>query len=49
MERVRLFEPRQIALMMEQAGVQVRHSFGDYDGAPLGSETPRTILLGQVA
>lgn len=49
MERVRLFEPGQISTMLQQAGVQVRHSFGDYDGSPLGRETPRTILLGQVA
>jgi SAM-dependent methyltransferase len=48
MERVRLFEPGQISTMLLQAGVEVRHSFGDYDGTPLDRETPRTILLGQV-
>ena len=48
MERVRLFEPREISTMLEQAGVHLRHSFGDYEGSPLGPETPRTILLGQV-
>jgi SAM-dependent methyltransferase len=48
MERVRLFEPREISTMLEQAGVQVRHGFGDYDGSSLSPEKPRTILLGQV-
>ncbi len=48
-ERVRLFEPDQISQMLEAAGVQVRHRFGDYEAAPLASDAPRTILLGQVA
>jgi SAM-dependent methyltransferase len=49
MERVRLFEPDQISQMIQSAGVQVRHRFGDYDASPLSPESPRTILLGQVA
>jgi ubiquinone/menaquinone biosynthesis C-methylase UbiE len=48
-ERVRLFEPEQISQMVESAGVQVRHRYGDYDATPLTAEAPRTILLGQVA
>jgi SAM-dependent methyltransferase len=48
MERVRLFEPEQIAGMLEAAGVTVRHRFGDYDASPLTPDAARTILLGQV-
>jgi SAM-dependent methyltransferase len=48
MERVRLFEPEQISDMLEAAGVTVRFRFGDYDGAPLDTDSARTILLGQV-
>jgi SAM-dependent methyltransferase len=46
-ERVRLFDPEEIARMLADAGVGVRRGFGDYDGAPLGAEAPRTILAGQ--
>jgi hypothetical protein len=49
MERVRLFEPEQISHMVEAAGIEVRQRFGDYDASPLSPESPRTILLGQVA
>jgi SAM-dependent methyltransferase len=47
-ERVRLFEPEQISGMLEMAGVTVRRRFGDYDASTLTSESPRTIILGQV-
>jgi ubiquinone/menaquinone biosynthesis C-methylase UbiE len=47
-ERVRLFEPQQMAGMLKAAGVAVRFRFGDYDAAPLTSSSPRTILVGQV-
>jgi SAM-dependent methyltransferase len=47
-ERVRLFEPEQMAHMLEQAGVVVRHRFGNYDAAPLTPHAPRTILMGRV-
>jgi SAM-dependent methyltransferase len=47
-ERVRLFEPQQITGMLENAGVRVRHRFGDYDASPLTADAPRTILVGQV-
>jgi SAM-dependent methyltransferase len=48
MERVRLFEPEQMAHMLEGAGITIRHRFGDYDAAPLTPDAARTILLGQV-
>jgi ubiquinone/menaquinone biosynthesis C-methylase UbiE len=48
MERVRLFEPQQISSMLEQAGVTVRFRFGDYEAAPLSTDSPRTVLIGQV-
>ena len=47
-ERVRLFEPADMASMLEDGGVTVRHQLGDYDAAPLGVDAPRTILIGQV-
>jgi SAM-dependent methyltransferase len=46
-ERVRLFEADEITRMLADAGVAVRHRFGDYDASPIGAESPRTILLGQ--
>jgi hypothetical protein len=48
-ERVRLFEPQQMSDMLEAAGVAIRFRFGDYDSAPLAADSPRTILVGQVA
>jgi SAM-dependent methyltransferase len=47
-ERVRLFEPDQMASMLTSAGVDVHFRFGDYDGSPLVAESARTIFLGQV-
>lgn len=46
-ERVRLFEPEQMAGMLAAAGITVRFRFGDYDAAPLTPSSPRTIFLGQ--
>jgi SAM-dependent methyltransferase len=48
-ERVRLFEPAQMIAMLEDAGVEVRHRYGDYDAAPLRPDSPRTILAGAAA
>jgi hypothetical protein len=47
-ERVRLFEPDEIAAMLVACGVEVRFRFGDYDGGALAPGSARTILLGQV-
>lgn len=48
-ERVRLFEPADLAAMLAAAGVSLRHEFGDYDGGPLGPGAPRVILAGTPA
>jgi SAM-dependent methyltransferase len=48
-ERVRLFGADEIAAMLAEARVIVRHRFGDYDASPLGADSPRTILFGQTA
>ncbi|HEY8256953.1 MAG TPA: methyltransferase domain-containing protein [Gemmatimonadales bacterium] len=46
-ERVRLFEPDEIADMLAQAGVSVEHRFGDYDGHAMTPSSARTILVGR--
>lgn len=46
-ERVRLFTPGQISEMVEETGLEVRHTFGDYDASPLTPASPRTIVMGQ--
>jgi SAM-dependent methyltransferase len=48
-ERVRLFEQDQMTAMLREAGLDVRHRFGDYDASPLGPDSPRTILAGRRA
>jgi SAM-dependent methyltransferase len=48
-ERVRLFEQAHMTAMLEDAGVQIRHRYGDYDAAPLRPDSPRTILAGRAA
>ena len=48
-ERVRLFEQSQMTAMLADAGLDVRHRFGDYDAAPLRPDSPRTILAGRAA
>jgi ubiquinone/menaquinone biosynthesis C-methylase UbiE len=48
-ERVRLFEPHEMNGMLSAAGIAVRARYGNYDGAPLGSGSPRSILIGQAA
>lgn len=48
-ERVRLYEPPELARFLEAAGLEVRHRFGDYDGAPQLPGSPRAIFLAQAA
>ncbi len=47
-ERVRLFQPDEMAGMLADAGVEVCRRFGDYAGAPLEARAPRTILAGRL-
>jgi SAM-dependent methyltransferase len=44
-ERVRLFEPSELAALCTGAGFVVDSVFGDYDGSPLRDDSPRTILF----
>ncbi len=46
-ERVRLFEPDEIAAMLAASGAAARHRFGDYDASAQSSSSPRTIMMGQ--
>ena len=46
-ERVRLFEPGEIADMLAGQGVRVERRYGDYAGASLDPGSPRTILMGR--
>ncbi len=48
-ERVRLFEPDEIAAMLEASGAAARHRFGDYDASAQTTMSPRTIMMGQKA
>jgi SAM-dependent methyltransferase len=48
-ERVRLFDQGQMSAMLRDAGVDVRHRFGDYNASPLRADSPRTILAGRIA
>jgi SAM-dependent methyltransferase len=47
MERVRLFEPRELIEMARATGLLVRDAFGDYAGRGLSPESPRAILFAQ--
>jgi SAM-dependent methyltransferase len=47
-ERVRLFQPEELESMLTDAGLSVESRFGDYDGGPLRSGAPRTILLSRL-
>lgn len=44
-ERVRLFSREELEGMLERADFRIERSYGDYDGAPLGDESPRVILF----
>ncbi len=48
-ERVRLFEPGELERLCTEAGATVRHRLGDYDGAPFAPDSPRVILVAEVA
>ena len=44
-ERVRLYSPDELAELLSDAGLRVVARFGNYDGAPLGANAPRVILV----
>jgi len=44
-ERVRLFEPAELAAMLTSAGFDVRSLYGDYAGAPWSEASPRAIVI----
>jgi SAM-dependent methyltransferase len=46
-ERVRLYSPEELEVMLERGGFIPLQRFGDYDGAPLEDDSPRVILLGR--
>lgn len=48
-ERVRLFTATELERLIMLAGCALQFRFGDYDGGPLVSDSPRVILAGQVA
>ncbi len=48
-ERVRLFTAADLADLLEDAGLRVTARYGDYDGRPVGADTPRVILVGERA
>ena len=44
-ERVRLFSPAELTTLLEEEGLLVDATFGDYDGGPLDGRATRTILV----
>jgi 2-polyprenyl-3-methyl-5-hydroxy-6-metoxy-1,4-benzoquinol methylase len=42
---LRTYTPHELAMMLEQAGLEIAGSWGDFDGAKLGFEGRRIILL----
>jgi SAM-dependent methyltransferase len=42
---VRTYTPHELAVMLEQAGLELTGSWGDFEGAALGFDSPRIILL----
>lgn len=45
-ESVRMYTLDELDAMMDRAGLKVTQTFGDFDGSPVGSDTPRNILIG---
>lgn len=47
-ERVRLYEPEELAVMLSGAGLAPRSRYGDYDGSGFRrGESPRLLILGE--
>jgi SAM-dependent methyltransferase len=48
-ERVRLYEPDELGALLERHGLEVSARFGDYGGAPFGSDSSRLLIAGVAA
>ena len=48
-ESVRMFTLEELDAMMDQAGLKITQTYGDFDGSPVGVSQPRNILLGQTS
>lgn len=48
-ERVRLYEPEELAELLEGADLPVEDRFGDYAGSRHGPDSPRFIAIGRAA
>ena len=46
---VRAYTPHELAVMLEAAGLEIAGAWGDFDGAELGFDSRRLILLGRKA
>ncbi len=46
LERVRGYDLEEITAMFTGGGLAIRHLFGDFDGSPFTSESPRMIIIG---
>ena len=44
-ESVRAYTARELASLFESAGLRVEATWGDFDGSPIGCDSPRLILL----
>jgi ubiquinone/menaquinone biosynthesis C-methylase UbiE len=44
-ESVRAYTAEELARMVERAGLRVENLWGDFDGSPVGPDSPRLILL----
>lgn len=45
-ERVRLYDPDELAAMLSRAGLVANYRFGDYGGSPFTADSGRLILAG---
>ncbi|WP_419948655.1 class I SAM-dependent methyltransferase [Candidatus Palauibacter sp.] len=46
-ERVRLYTPEALQKLLREQRLEPRILFGDYDGAPFGSDSPRLLVIGR--
>ncbi len=46
-ERVRLYSPEALAVLLRGQGLEVTTTLGSYDGSPFGSDSPRLLLMGR--